>query len=117
MKLKIKKEILLDGLNKVSKALSTKNLVPVLAGIKFDLTEKGLMLTASDNDITIQVFIDKTEEMEIEKEGSIIIQGKYILDIVRKLPDEFINIEVIDELKITIYTDNSEFNLNGIDKN
>ena len=38
MKLKIKKEILLDGLNKVSKALSTKNLVPVLAGIKFDLT-------------------------------------------------------------------------------
>ena len=39
MKLKIKKEILLDGLNKVSKALSTKNLVPVLAGIKFDLTE------------------------------------------------------------------------------
>lgn len=117
MKLKIKKEVLLDGLNKVSKALSTKNLVPVLAGIKFDLTEKGLMLTASDNDITIQVFIDKTEEMEIEKEGSIIIQGKYILDIVRKLPDEFINVEVIDELKITIYTDNSEFNLNGINKN
>lgn len=117
MKLKIKKEILLDGLNKVSKALSSKNLVPVLAGIKFDLTEKGLMLTASDNDITIQVFIDNTDDMNIEKEGSIIIQGKYILDIVRKLPDEFINIEVIDELKITIYTDNSEFNLNGINKN
>lgn len=117
MKLKIKKEVLLDGLNKVSKALSSKNLVPVLSGIKFDLNEKGLMLTASDNDITIQVFIDKTEDMQIEKEGSIIIQGKYILDIVRKLPDEFINIEVIDELKITIYTDNSEFNLNGINKN
>lgn len=117
MKLKIKKEILLDGLNKVSKALSTKNLVPVLAGIKFDLSKEGLMLTASDNDITIQVFIDKTEDMQVEKEGSIIIQGKYILDIVRKLPDEFINIEVIDELKITIYTDNSEFNLNGINKN
>ena len=34
MKLKIKKEVLLDGLNKVSKALSVKNLVPVLQGIK-----------------------------------------------------------------------------------
>ena len=34
MKLKIKKELLLDGLSKVSKAISTKNLVPVLAGIK-----------------------------------------------------------------------------------
>ena len=117
MKLRIKKDLLLDGLNKVSKALSVKNLVPVLQGIKFDLTKKGLMLTASDNDITIQVFIDKTDNMDVEKEGSIIIQGKYILDIVRKLPDEFINIEVIDELKITVYTDNSEFNLNGINKN
>lgn len=117
MKLKIKKDLLLDGLNKVSKALSTKNLVPVLAGIKFELTKEGLLLTASDNDITIQVMINKTDDMNIEREGSIIIQGKYILDIVRKLPDEFINIEVIDELKINIYTDNSEFNLNGINNN
>lgn len=117
MKLKIKKELLLDGLNKVSKAISTKNLVPVLAGIKFELEEKGLTLTASDNDITIQVFLANDEkDMTIDKEGSIIIQGKYILDIVRKLPDEFINIEVIDDLKIIIYTENSEFNLNGISK-
>lgn len=116
MKLKIKKDILLEGLNKVSKAISTKNLVPVLAGIKFDLEEKGLTLTASDNDITIQTFLPKEEAMDIEKEGSIIIQGKYILDIVRKLPDEYIHIEVVDELKILIYTENSEFNLNGINK-
>lgn len=117
MKLKIKKELLLDGLNKVSKAISTKNLVPVLAGIKFELEEKGLTLTASDNDITIQVFLaNDKKDMTIDKEGSIIIQGKYILDIVRKLPDEFINIEVIDDLKIIIYTENSEFNLNGISK-
>ena len=115
MKITIKKEVLLEGLNKVSKALSTKNLVPALAGIKFDLSNNGLTLTASDNDITIQIFIPKEEDnMNIEEEGSIIIQGKYILDIVRKLQDEFIHIEVIDELKILIYTENSEFNLNGI---
>ena len=40
MKIIIKKEILLEGLNKVSKALSAKNLVPALAGIKFDLNKK-----------------------------------------------------------------------------
>ena len=104
MKIKIKKEVLLENLNKVSKAISTKNLIPILSGIKFDLTYKGLLLTASDNDITIQTFIpaESNKDMIIEKEGSIIIQGKYILDIVRKLPDEYINIEVIDELKILI---------------
>ena len=116
MKLTIKKEILLEALNKVSKAISTKNLIPVLAGIKFELKKKKLTLTASDNDITIQTTIDvfNEEDFKVESEGSIIIQGKYILDIVRKLPDEFINIEVVDDLKILIYTENSEFNLNGI---
>lgn len=118
MKLTIKKELLLNALNKVSKAISTKNLIPVLAGIKFELKKKKLTLTASDNDITIQTTIEATneEDFKIEQEGSIIIQGKYILDIVRKLPDDYINIEVIDELKIVIYTANSEFNLNGINE-
>ncbi len=119
MKFTIKKDLLLEGLNKVSKAISTKNLIPVLAGIKFELKKNKLTLTASDNDITIQTVITQNneEDFKIEKEGSIIIQGKYILDIVRKLPAEYINIEVIDDLKILIYTENSEFNLNGINEN
>ena len=116
MKIKIKRTLLLENLNKVSKAISTKNLVPALAGIKFDLNKNGLTLTASDNDITIQSFIPKTDEMDIEENGCIIIQGKYILDIVRKVQDEFINIEVFDETKIIISTINSEYNLNGINK-
>ena len=116
MKFTIKKDLLLDALIKVSKAISTKNLIPVLAGVKFELKKKRLTLTASDNDITIQTSIDSLsdDDFKIDNEGSIIIQGKYILDIVRKLPDKYINIEVIDELKILIYTENSEFNLNGI---
>ena len=57
MKIKIKKELLLEGLNKVSKAISTKNLIPILSGIKFELNKDGLTLTASYNDITIQNFI------------------------------------------------------------
>ena len=116
MKLKIKRDLLLENLNKVSKALSTKNLVPALAGIKFELNQEGLTLTASDNDITIRSFIENSEDMNIEDEGSIIIIGRYILDIVRKLPDKFINIEVFDELKVIISTENSEYNLNGINK-
>ena len=118
MKLTIKKDLLLEGLNKVSKAISTKNLIPVLSGIKFDLKKNKLVLTASDNDITIQTTIipEKDEDFVVEQEGSVIIQGKYILDIVRKLKENYINIEVFDEYKILIYTEGSEFTLNGIDK-
>ncbi len=116
MKFTIKKDLMVDALVKVSKAISTKNLIPVLSGIKMELNKKRLLLTASDNDITIQVEIPKgnDEDFSIEKEGSIIVQGKYILDIVRKLPSKLINIEVIDGFKIRIYTEKSDYNLNGI---
>ena len=115
MKFSIKKEILLENLNYVSHAVSTKNVIPVLAGIKFDLTDEGLYLISSDNEIDIEVFIDKKYIDKIDKTGSIVIQGKFLLDIVRKLPDGEINFEVIDGLKIMLYNQNSNFNLNGID--
>lgn len=120
MKLKIKKNLLMENLNKVSKAISTKNLIPTLAGIKFDLTKKGLVLTASNNDITIQKFIKlEKKNMEIDKEGIVIIQGKDILEIVRVIPDEDINLEVIDDAKVLIYTDDEriKYDLNVINKN
>ena len=79
MKFTIKKDLLLDSLIKVSKAISTKNLIPVLGGIKFELKKKKLTLTASDNDITIQTVIESKsdKDFKIDSEGSIIIQGKY----------------------------------------
>ena len=115
MKLKIKRTILLEALNNVSKAISSKNIIPILSGIKFELFKDKLVLTASDNDITIQTVINKNDDLEINSTGSIVIKGKYILDIIRKLETEFINIEIVDDHKIMIFTDNSEFNLNGVD--
>ena len=120
MKLKIKKDLLLENLNKVSKAIATKDLIPTLAGIKFDLDKKGLTLTASNNDITIQKFIpiDK-KSINLEKEGIVILHGKDIVDIVRVIPEEEINIEVFDETKVLIYTDDEQikYDLNVINKN
>ena len=117
MKLSIKKEILLENLNNVSKAVSTKNVIPVLGGIKFNLTNEGLFLTATNNDIDIESFIERKYIDNIESTGSIIIQGKYLIEIIRKLEDGIINIEVVDGLKTIIYNDKSNYNLNGIDSN
>ena len=105
----IKKDILLENLNNTSKAISSKNLIPILSGIKFELKEDGLYLYASDTDVTIRTFIDKSKITEIKELGSIVIGGKYIVDIVRKLPDTDIKFEVIDGYKMLISTDNTEF--------
>ena len=115
MKLKIKRTVLAEALNNVSKGLSTKNIIPVLSGIKFELKKDKLIMTASDNDITIQTYIDKSDDLLIEEVGNLVIKGKYILDIIRKLDSEFINMETVDDHKIVIYTEKSRFNLNGID--
>ena len=45
------------------RALSTKNLIPILSGIKFELKKNGLYLTGSDNDITIQSFIENKKKI------------------------------------------------------
>jgi len=114
MNLKIKKDVLLSNLNYVSRAVSSKNVIPVLAGIKWVLNKDGLTLEASDESIVIKTFIDKEFIEEIKEMGNIIIPGRYIIDIIRKLPSDFINIEV-DGLKILITTPSSEYTLNGMD--
>lgn len=117
MKFTIKKKILLDNLINVTRAISTKNIIPILNGIKMDLTSEGLYLTASDSELTIKSFIEYKEITKIDIEGSIIIQSRFILDIIRKLPGDLVNFELVDGLKIRIYTDNSEYNLNCLDPN
>ena len=117
MKFIIKQEILLESLYHTSRAISPRNLIPILTGIKFDLTEEGLFLSASDTDISIRCLIPTSDIVEVKELGSIVIGGKYIVEIIKKLPNTDITIEVMDGHKIIVSTDNTEFNLNGINSN
>lgn len=112
MKITIKQNILMEHLNYVIKGISNKNIIPILNCIRFDFVKNGLYLMSTDNDIAIKTFIDKKEIEEINELGSFVVSGKYIYDIVRKLPNETINIEEIIDSKLMIYTNNSSFNLN-----
>lgn len=112
MKLVIKQNILLKHLNYVIKGISSKNLIPILNCIKFELTSNGLYLMSTDNEIAIKTFIDKKEIEAIEITGDIVVSGKYIYDIVRKLPNDLINIEEVMDSKLYITTTNSSFTLN-----
>lgn len=112
MKFKIKKNIILDQLVNVSRAISNRNIIPILNGIKFELTNEGLTMMASDTDLTIRSFIPADKIEMIETTGNIIIQSKFLIDIIRKMPSDVINFEVIDDLKIMIYTETSKYNLN-----
>ncbi len=117
MKFTIEKNLLLENLSNVARAVSTKQIIPVLSGIKFDLNEEGLFLTASDSELTIRTFIENKLITKVDSLGSIIIQSKYILDIVRKMPSDLVNFELMDGYKIKIYTEGSQYDLNCLDPN
>ena len=112
MKLLIEKNNLMEGLIAVSKALSTKNIIPILNGIKFDLTKKGLNLTATDNDITIQYFIDKKDIKSIDEVGCSIVYGKTLLEIIRRLPNSDITIESFENNEIYFKNESSNYSFN-----
>lgn len=113
MKLNIKKEVLNEKLNIVSKAISSKNIIPVLSGIKIDLKNEGLFLTASNDEIAIETFIDSNNIVSIDEIGSIVVPGKYFLEIIRKIEDETVYIET-DGLNTLITTKRGEYSLNGM---
>ena len=112
MKLKINQKILLEHLNYVIKGISSKNLIPILNCIKFDLKKEGLYLMSTDNEIAIKTFIDAKEIESIDEKGEIVVSGRYIYDIIRKLNNEIINLEEIMSSQLLITTDNSSFKLN-----
>ena len=117
MKFIIKQEILLESLNHTARAISPKNLIPILTGIKFELKEEGLYLSASDTDISIRCLIPTDKIIEVKEFGEIVIGGKYIVEIIKKLPNMDITIEVMDGYKMIVSTANTEFSLNGINPN
>ncbi len=112
MKLSIKQKVLMEHLNYVIKGISSKNLIPILNCIKFELTNEGLYLLSTDNELAIKSFIPASEIDNIEVQGELLISGKYIYDIVRKLNNEIINIEEIIDSQVLITTESSSFKLN-----
>ena len=117
MNFEIKQEILLNNLNYVIKGISTKNIIPILNCIKFELTNEGLFMTSTDNESTIKTFIESSEIEKISEIGEVVVSGRYIYDIIKKLPNDIIKIEEIIDNKINITTTNSSFNLNCNDIN
>ncbi|MCM3390552.1 DNA polymerase III subunit beta [Ureibacillus chungkukjangi] len=119
MKFDIMRDRLLDGLNNVMKAVSSKTTIPILTGIKIDVTNEGMTLTGSDADITIQTFIPVEENgdqlINISETGSIVLQARMFNEIVRKLPTNDVEIEVSNGLQTHIRSGKSEFHLIGSD--
>lgn len=115
MKWTIEKNILLEALNDVTRALTQRTTIPVLNGIMFELKEEGMDLLASDSELTIKVHIDEKDIKKMEGKGKIIIQSKFFVEMIRKMPTDVIDFEVEENQKIKITSPYNQYCLNGYD--
>ena len=80
MQLKTDKQILLNALSKVARAVPSKAAQPILECFRILIEGKTMRIAATDGNITLVSY------SEVEGEGSACIPAKMLLDIVRVLP-------------------------------
>ncbi|MGY3766783.1 DNA polymerase III subunit beta [Vagococcus vulneris] len=116
MKVTLNRSAFLEELATVQRAISGKTTIPILTGVKLTLTDEGLTLTGSNADISIETFLNVSDEkanMVIESTGSIVLQARFFNEIVRKLPETTLTLELIDNNQVVITSGKALFNVNG----
>lgn len=107
MKITATKENLLYGVSAVQKAVSTKNTLPILSCIKIEAKGNMLYFSATDLEMGIQCHVPG----EVIYEGIVVVPARYFSDIVRKLPDSSITLQLVGDNDLVIQYENSQMNL------
>ena len=107
MKFTCNQQVLSKAINTVSKAVTNRTTIPIQKGILLKAVDNQLVLTASDLELSIEKKIDAY----VSQEGEVLVLSKLFGEIIRKLPNEDITIELKEENNITIECSNSQFNI------
>lgn len=118
MNFTINRSAFISQLNNVLRAISSKTTIPILTGLKMVVNEDNLVLTGSNSDITIESVInanDAENDLIIEATGAIVLPARFFSDIVKKLPDKKVTIEVTSGFQADITSGSAKFQINGQD--
>ncbi|GMA50740.1 DNA polymerase III subunit beta [Alicyclobacillus contaminans] len=117
MKLSIRKHALLEAIQVVSKAVAVRTPKQVLTGILLTAESNRLVATAYDLELAIQTHIEINEDtgLSVIAEGSIVLPARYFADMVRKLPEDQVTLQVDHNYMTEITSGLAQFHLHGID--
>ncbi|WP_125154233.1 DNA polymerase III subunit beta [Clostridium rectalis] len=113
MKIICEKNILQEAISIVQKAVTGKSTMQVLQGILINASKDCIKFTGSDIDLSIETKI----HAEVLDEGSIVVDSKIFGEIIRKLPNDKIEISAKEENVIEIVCQKSKFALVHMDAN
>lgn len=100
---------LLNGVNTVLKAVSSRTTLPILQCILLQATNDELKLISND----LELGIESQVKASIKEKGSIALEARIFSEIVKRLPDSEVIITVDENHLTTIECEKSKFNISG----
>lgn len=113
LNVKVEKKILIEAISNAQKGVTGKTTMPILKGLKIEAKENMLTITGSD----VETFIESSIEADIISEGSVVLDSKLFGDIIKKLPNDTIELCSIDDKKVNIKCKKSQFTMQDMDAN
>jgi DNA polymerase III subunit beta len=102
------RDALSRALGIVSRGVSTRTTVQILAGILLQASGEKLDLAATDMELSLRTSL----EAQVEAEGSVVVPGRLLLDLARLLPDEEVSIEhKLEEAAVEVRSGSATYRL------
>ena len=116
MNFTVSKNELSTVLQYVSHAISPNSPQPSLRGIRIEAVDDSLLITGSDADISIFYTMKKDDKnnLNIMEEGSILVESRYLNEIVKKIDSDEIHVEIIDGALTRFSGNSAQFKINGM---
>lgn len=113
MKFSCEKNKLVEALSNVQKAVAQKSTIPALEGILLKAETTQLSLCGYNTELGITTTIPA----QIQSDGSIVLNAHLFTEIVRKLPEDLVELKLCEGLVVHVTSGKSSFELLGIDAN
>ena len=108
MKIVCYKDKIIKALNSVVKGVASKTTMPILEGILIQTNDNEIKLTTYDLEIGIEYIIN---DCKVEEQGATVVNAIMFTEIIRRLPDTDISIEVNDKNLLVIECEGSLYKL------
>lgn len=110
----VDREILIENLKIISRGLPAKSPMPILTGIKIEVTDTDLYMTSSNTDISVQTFIND-KSLTISKPGKAVVPGSFFYEILKKINSKKVDFHLVEDKILVIKAERGEYKLHIMD--
>ena len=112
MRLRVSKENLLKGLHIVYPAVPSRSTLPILTHLLIEAKREGIQVTGTDLEMGISTVVPA----EVSEEGAIAVPAKRVMDLIKELPNDSLEITAKKNQQVNIECGRGSFKILGLPK-